>query len=140
MRGRAFCIAATVTTLLIGAAPAIALQTKPTTPPTPIEASPLVPYIESVRYAGGNGDTTPDPGERLQVFFSLRNATDRALTGVTGTLVVKGPNIGVVDGTASWPAIAPGALEESTTPFIIQIAFRPVAILRQTISALPSPL
>jgi hypothetical protein len=122
MRGRAPCVAAIVTMLLLSAAPAMALETKPTTPPTPIEASPLSPYIESVRYVGGNGDFVPDPGERLQVFFSLRNTTDKALNSVTGTLVIKDPSVTVVDGTASWPDIAPGALEESTTPFVIQIA------------------
>jgi hypothetical protein len=122
MRGRASCIAAIVTTLVLAAAPAMALETKPTTPPTPIEAPPPSPYIESVRYVGGNGDTTPDPGERLQVFFSLRNPTENALSSVTGTLAIKSSDVSVVDGTASWPTIAPGGIEESTTPFVIQIA------------------
>ena len=123
MRGRASCVAAIVTTLLLCAGPAMALETKPTTPPTPIEASPASPYIESVRYVGGNGDFVPDPGERLQVFFTLRNTTDKALSGVTGTLVIpKDASVTVVDGIASWPDIAPGALEESSTPFVIQIA------------------
>jgi hypothetical protein len=122
MRGRASCIAGIVTTLVLAAAPAMALETKPTTPPTPVEAPPPSPYIEAVRYTGGNGDATPDPGERLNVFFSLRNATDKAMSGVTGTLVIKDPSVTVVDGTASWPDVAPGALEESTTPFVIQIA------------------
>jgi len=122
MRARASCIAAIVTTLVLAAAPAMALETKPTTPPTPIEAPLPSPYIEAVRYTGGNGDVTPDPGERLNVFFSLRNATEKTMSGVTGTLVIKDPSVAVVDGTASWPDIAPGALEESTTPFVIQIA------------------
>jgi len=122
MRGRASCIAAVVTTLVLSAAPATALETKPTTPPTPIEAPPPSPFIESVRYAGGNGGVTPDPGERLQVFFSLRNTTAQTLRDVTGTLVIKESGVAVVDGTASWPDMAPGAVQESTTPFVIQIS------------------
>jgi hypothetical protein len=122
MRGRPSCVATIVTTVLLCAGPAMALETKPTAPPTPVAVSPQAPYIESVRYAGGNGDFIPDPGERLQVFFSLRNTTDKALSSVTGTLAIKDPNVTVVDGTASWPDIAPGALKESTTPFVIQIA------------------
>jgi len=122
MRGRAACIAAVVTTLVLTAAPAMALETKPTTPPTPVEAPPPSPYIESVRYAGGNGDVTPDPGERLKVFFSLRNTTDQTMRDVTGTLVIKESAVTVVDGTASWPDIGPGTLQESTTPFVIQIS------------------
>jgi len=122
MRGRAPCIAAVVTTLVLSAAPAMALETKPTTPPTSVEAPRPSPYIESVRYAGGSGDVTPDPGERLEVFFSLRNTTDQTMRDVTGTLVIKESSIAVVDGTASWPDIAPGTLRESTTPFVIQIS------------------
>lgn len=122
MRGRASCIAAIVTTLVLAAAPAMALETKPTTPPTVIEAPPPSPYIEAVRNTGGNGDVTPDPGERLNVFFSLRNTTEKTMNDVTGTLVIKDPSVTVLDASASWPAIAPGAVEESTTPFVIQIA------------------
>src|SRR5690242_14671973 len=105
MRARIVVLVSVAAVLLLGAGPASALETKPTNPPTPedstsvIEAPPPAPYVEAVRYEGGNGDQTPDPGERLQVFFSLRNPTDGALSGVTGTLTVKGGGVTAIDNT-----------------------------------------
>jgi hypothetical protein len=128
MRARIVVLSIVAVVLLSAAGPASALETKPTNPPTPedspsvIEAPPPAPYVEAIRYQGGNGDQTPDPGERLQVFFSLRNPTDGALSGVSGTLTVKGDGVTAIDDAATWPDIAPGAVEEASTPFVIQIS------------------
>ena len=120
---------ATITaTVALSVGPVSALPVKPTATPgtdttPPVVVAPLpAPYIEAVRYVGGNGDQTPDPGERLQVFFSLRNPTDQALDGVTGMLTIKGAGVTVVDQTAAWPDIAAGNVAEASTPFVIQIS------------------
>ncbi len=88
----------------------------------PVECPGARLFQEGVRYVGGDGDQVPEPGERLQVFVMLRNHGRDAAKDAVGTLTMTSGEVTVVDGSASWPAIAAKDAAENTTAFVIDIA------------------
>lgn len=79
-------------------------------------------YVENVRYVGGDGDQLPEPGERLQIYVTLRNHGRDAATDVRGTVTIANTDVKVVDASAPWPTVAPGESGENSSPFVIEIA------------------
>ena len=66
---------------------------------------------------GGNGDGVVDPGETATMPVSLRNASQDAVTGITGTLRSDRPDlVRVSDESADWTSLAPDATGTSQAP------------------------
>lgn len=69
----------------------------------------------------GGGNSIWEPGETIQIPVTL--IANDPFTGVTGTLTSPTPGITIVDGTATWPALADGVPTQSDAPhFTIHIA------------------
>jgi hypothetical protein len=56
----------------------------------------------------GNRSGTVDPNEEVDLSLTIENTGDAAATGLSGTLSALSP-FAFLDGTAAWPALAPGA-------------------------------
>lgn len=85
-------------------------------------------YQSMIEYKGGDGDGSPEPGERLEMWVTYGNWGADPATEVRGTLTISSEGVRVIEGSATWPTIAAmnsdGVAGEATqtTPFIIEIA------------------
>lgn len=77
-------------------------------------------YVNGWEFVGGDGDGVPEPGERLDLFVMLATDGD-PITGATAVLKSLGDNVRVIEGSASWGAIAPGEGARNLTPFVIKV-------------------
>ncbi|MCK4413269.1 MAG: hypothetical protein KAY32_06985 [Candidatus Eisenbacteria sp.] len=63
--------------------------------------------LDDIAEGNGNGDL--NPAETVSVRVELRNAGVLAATGVSGLLTCADPRIALLDATAAWPDLPPGA-------------------------------
>ena len=77
--------------------------------------------IENVRFAGGDGDGVPEPGEKIRAFVVLRNEGRDPATNVTAHVTVSGKGLTTTSEDLSWNDIAAGTTGESATPIVIDI-------------------
>lgn len=79
-------------------------------------------YATETIYRGGDDDGVPEPGERLEVYVVVYNQGRDPATNVSGRLAITAGDVEVIDGSATWPNIAPGASERNREPFVIKVA------------------
>lgn len=72
--------------------------------------------FDAVTVSGGNNNGVLDPGETGTLQITLRNFGRTAGTGVSATLSCANPAITIIDGTATFPNIIPGAQGVSVAP------------------------
>jgi uncharacterized repeat protein (TIGR01451 family) len=94
--------------------------------PTTVPLQPLL-TIDHASFNDGldleaNGDGVIDPGEIILANVVLRNTDGPAATNVVATLTCATPGVTMVQGTAFYPVMLPGALATNLTPFAIRIA------------------
>ncbi|MCA1831074.1 MAG: hypothetical protein LC663_06135, partial [Actinobacteria bacterium] len=77
--------------------------------------------IERVRFAGGDGDGVPEPGEKIRAFIVLRNEGRDPAVNVTAHVTVSGKGFPTATDDLSWDDIGAGTTGESTTPIVIDI-------------------
>jgi len=77
---------------------------------------------DAVAPSSGNGDGVVNPGERVELAVTLKNYGTAGATGVTCKLVPVSPSgVVVVDGSASYGAIAAGATALGDAPFVFDM-------------------
>lgn len=76
--------------------------------------------------SAGNGNGYVDPGETYTVNVGLRNDGVVTATGVNGTLSLLTGNGSILNGSATYNDIAPGATATNTTPFQFQVSLAQV--------------
>lgn len=81
---------------------------------------PVVTF-ESVSATGG-ADATIDPGENVSLKVRLRDISNTALTGATGTLTTTNAGVTVTTANADFATIAPSTTGENSAPFVISVA------------------
>jgi subtilisin-like proprotein convertase family protein len=70
----------------------------------------------------GNQNGVVEPGEDVTLPVTIKASTF-SRTGVTGVLTTSTPGVTILDGTASWPDLAPGVSAATTAPhFKIRLA------------------
>ncbi len=76
--------------------------------------------VSNVCPAGGagNGDGVWDAGERVTFKVRLNNDGVSTLTNVHATIVSPNPDVVMLQGTASFPSLAPGASADSQAPYV----------------------
>lgn len=68
---------------------------------------------------GGNGDGIPQPGETVAITIAIENDGADVLSGLTATF--DSDDADVLQANSSYPDIAPAAVAENTTPFVVRI-------------------
>lgn len=63
-----------------------------------------------------NENGTIEPGEEVEIRVSVE-AASTSHTGVTGTLTSSTPGVTIIDGSATWPNLAPGVPTLSDAPY-----------------------
>ncbi len=84
--------------------------------------------LGNTTFTDGGANGFIDAGETVQLQIPLRNMVTNATTGtvtytgVSATLSAITPGVSIVQGTRSYPNVAPGATQTNTGDFIIQLA------------------
>lgn len=74
-------------------------------------------------FADGNGNGLAEAGEsRVRLFVPLVNSGFSGASGTFATLESLTPSVDTIVNHADWNAIAPGAVGENATPFVIAVA------------------
>ncbi len=81
---------------------------------TPILAPGTLSPADACAGTGSGGNGVLDPGETLTVSVPLVNSGDVTATGVSAALAPPPAGVTIVDGNASYPNIAPGAMVSPT--------------------------
>jgi len=83
-------------------------------------------YVAPVRYrlddSGGNGDTIPNPGETVNIFYTFKNLGNQPASGVVAKLRETDPNITLADSVSNIGYLGPGDSLISTDPFTFSSA------------------
>lgn len=93
-----------------------------------IVAAPAAPHLfaslsqfdDATVPAIGNGDSIFDLNETVRLDLVLENSGTGPATGITATLVSTDPNLQVLDNSAAWPNLNPGAAAASTDGFLVR--------------------
>jgi hypothetical protein len=83
---------------------------------TPREPALLVYESHSIDDSGGDNDGKSDPGETVTMPVSLKNKRWGDATNVSATIVTTTPGITILTGSATFPDIAGGGSQQSTSP------------------------
>jgi len=66
---------------------------------------------------GGGGNGLWEAGEDVSFSFTVSNDGSATLTGVTATVSSPTPGVTILDGTATYPSLAPGAASAGDAPY-----------------------
>ena len=83
-------------------------------------------YVAPVRYrlddSGGNGDTIPNPGETVNLFYTFKNLGSQPAYGLVAKLRKTDPNLTVSDSVSNIGTLGPGDSLVSTDKFTFSSA------------------
>ncbi len=69
-------------------------------------------YVAPIRYrlddSGGNGDTIPNPGETISLYYTFKNLGSQPASGVVAKLRETDPNLTVTDSVSNIGTLGPG--------------------------------
>ena len=83
---------------------------------TPREPAKLVYDSHAIDDSSGDGDGRPDPGETVTLPVTLRNKRWETATNVSATIMTATPGIVVLRGSATFPNISSGGVDQSDAP------------------------
>lgn len=89
-------------------------------PATPHLFASLALVDDSTAPAQANGNGLFELYETVNYNLVMRNEGSATATGVTATLVSADPNLLVIDGSAAWPNLAPGASASPSNGFVLK--------------------
>ncbi|MBD3368539.1 MAG: T9SS type A sorting domain-containing protein [Candidatus Eisenbacteria bacterium] len=76
--------------------------------------------------SGGDGDSTAEPLETVDLILDIENLGTETASSVTGVITTSDPDVTIDDGTATFGSIGSGAtVSNSASPFVLTVAAEP---------------